>query len=244
MIDINFNFITDTPNYWENFWDNEMGYSYADPDLKSATLKQYHRILWSKVLPNGEKMLLTEGKGYLVWKNFRFGSDSIVNGFRNKRNKGTMSEVIKCVQDYRKFVENYLKETNTIGGYIIFPKMRHSINQMRGFNSCISDRFDLTLECIRRFYKNEKSPLYETLQNNKEFFDLFKDFKGYVEFFLLQDLVNESFDEIKFWIGDETFKDNPMPQNADEYFMLIDKEINFVKKRNKRIENYVNQVNR
>ena len=48
--------------------------------------------------------------------------------------------------------------------------------------------FDLTLECIRLFYENKESPLSFVFQRYIEFFNLFCDFKGYVDFFLLQDL--------------------------------------------------------
>lgn len=242
MIDIKFNFTTDTPNYWKNFWDNDMGHTHFDPDLKSKTLMKYHSILWSKRLPNGEDMHLTEGRGYLVWKDFSFGSDSITNSFRNKRNEKVMHKVMSCVQNYREFVENYLKETNTIGGYVIFPKKRQSINQARGCNYFIGDRFDLTLECIRRYYNNEQSPLYNTLVQNKDFFDLFSDFKGYVEFFLLQDIVDENFKNIKFWLGEGMLDINPLPQSVEEYLTIIEKEIAFVKNRNERIKAYLNKT--
>ena len=244
MVNVDFNFITDTPNYWDNFWDDDIGHSNVDPDLKSTTLRKYHRILWNKTLPNGEEMCLTDGKGYLVWKDFRFGSDSIVNSFRNKRNENILREVMGQMENYRGFVENFLNETNTIGGYIIFPKMRQSINQIRGCNPYICDRFDLTLECIRKFYNNEQSPLFDTLLRNKVFFDLFNDFKGYVDFFLLQDLVEENCEKIKFWLGDGDLKNDPMPQNTDEYLALIDNEIAFVKNRNVRIKKYASNLNK
>ena len=66
-----------------------------------------------------------------------------------------------------------------------------TINGARGCNRKIGDRFDLTLECIRRHYQREESPLSRTLSSYREFFELFGDFRGYVEFFLLQDLVAE-----------------------------------------------------
>lgn len=63
-IDITFDFTTDTPKYWDNFWnDNVLGGGSADPDAVSKTLQTYHQILWSKTLPNGEYMNLTSGKG-------------------------------------------------------------------------------------------------------------------------------------------------------------------------------------
>ena len=71
MIDITFDFTTDTPGYWEGFWDRNdgLGGGGADPDSKSPTLRQYHQILWSKELPNGDFMDLKPGgsRSYLSW---------------------------------------------------------------------------------------------------------------------------------------------------------------------------------
>lgn len=92
------------------------------------------------------------------------------------------------------------------------------------------------MECIRRYYKNDSSPLYETLVKNKEFFDLFIDFKGYVDFFYLQDCVSTDYQSVIFWIGDGDLSKNPMPKTVDEYLLWIEKQLDFVSKRNKRIE--------
>ena len=67
-----------------------------------------------------------------------------------------------------------------------------TINGARGCHPRIRDRFDLTLECIRRHYLGEPSPLSDTLARYADFFGLFGDFAGYVDFFHLQDLVNEA----------------------------------------------------
>lgn len=242
-IDITFDFTTDTPKYWDNFWnDNVLGGGGADPDAVSKTLQTYHQILWSKPLPNGEHMNLTSGKAsnYLTWKNFRFGSDSILASFRYVRYREMLEEVSKTVSKYEEFIESFIHKTYTIGGSIIFPK-ENSINRARGVNPFIKDRWDLTLECIRKYYRNEDSPLYETLVMNKEFFDLFVDFKGYVDFFFLQDCVSEDCQSVIFWIGDGDLSKNPMPKSVDEYLIWIDKQLDFVSKRNKRIESSLKQ---
>src|SRR5207247_1537178 len=61
--------------------------------------------------------------------------------------------------------EEQLKAFNaagyTIGGMMIFPGNRidgkWTINQARGCTGRIGDRFDLTLECIRRHYGSSRS---------------------------------------------------------------------------------------
>ena len=40
-IDVNFDFTTDTPRYWDKFWDSDpiLGCAGNDPDSKSKTLR-------------------------------------------------------------------------------------------------------------------------------------------------------------------------------------------------------------
>ena len=137
--------------------------------------------------------------------------------------------------DYQYYIEDYLRKANTIGGSIIFPKMKGGINQSRGCNIRIKDRWDLTLECIRLHYLGKESPLSEVLKANKDFFDLFVDFKGYVDFFYLQDCVSEDYEKVTFWLEHNTFVPNPLPKNCEEYLKWIDLELRFVKMRNERI---------
>ena len=238
-LDINFDFTTDTPNYWKKYWNDEMGGSFVDPDSKSKTLKQYHKEIWSKRLPNGEIMNLTEGcgKNYLTWKDFRFGSDSIIASFRYQKYRFMIKQVMNYLPNYKDFIEDFTRKSYTIGGEIIFPKMKGSINQTRGCNPFIVDRFDLTLECIRRFYNNEKSPLFDTLSKNKAFFDLFVNFKGYVDYFYLQDLVSPDYSRVIFLLGNGNFEKYPFPKTVEEYLSWIDKQLQFVSRRNKRISN-------
>ncbi len=243
-IEINFDFTTDTPQFWENYWKNEIGGVFVDPDTESKTLKKYHKLIWSKQLPNGDFMNLIEGHGanYLTWKNFSFGSDSIITSFRYKKYKLMIKQLMEFLPDYKKFMEDYTRKSYTIGGSIIFPKIKGSINQIRGFNPFIKDRFDLTLECIRKYYNKETSPLYETLLKNKDFFDLFVDFRGYVNYFYLQDLVNDDYTSIKFWLGNGFFEKNPFPKTVEEYLLWINRQLEFVKKRNERIYKSLNII--
>lgn len=238
-IDIAFDFTTDTPGYWTNFWERNHGLGAGgnDPDASSKTLQKYHQILWSKKLPNGELMDLSMGKGpaYLTWKSFRFGSDSITASFRYHRYKNMLQQVENVLPNYKAYIEDYLRKSYTIGGAVIFPKRMGGINQSRGCHPFIKDRWDLTLECIRRYYSGQKSPLFDVLQNDKDFFDLFVDFKGYVDFFYLQDCVNADYSEVNIWLGDEGFTSSPLPQTVEAYLSWIENNLRFVKKRNARI---------
>ena len=113
------------------------------------------------------------------------------------------------------------------------------MNQARGCSRKISDRWDLTLECIRRYYSGESSPLDTAIQKSKEFFNLFVDFKGYIDFFLLQDCVDENY-QVKFWLDTPLFATDPMPSSLHSYLSWIDSELDFVVKRGKRMEDYFN----
>ena len=56
-IDVNFDFTSDTPRYWD-----DSVVPKPDPDSRSPMMRKYHQLLWSKPLPNGEVMKLEKGK--------------------------------------------------------------------------------------------------------------------------------------------------------------------------------------
>jgi len=227
IIDTNFNFYSDARG--------------GDPDSTSPTLRKYHKILWSKPLPNGKTFDLCDNKKgvYLYHKSelgeFFLGSDSITHSYKNQKQKHWLTKQIP------KEVDEIFNAGSTIGAYIIFPNNRigdnHTINQARGVNSLIDDRFDLTLECIRLFYLGQKSPLYDTLLRYKKFFDLFDNFIIYIHFFLLEDMLDEN-DKIKFYLPFDNFKNCPTFSDINEYILYKKGVIDFIKSRNNRIETW------
>ena len=210
-----------------------------DPDSCSPTLRRYHRLLWSKALPCGQKLELNDRLvGCIGDKEYWFSGDSIVHSF-SKWTK--YQHVISKIDP--DIIENFIHIGYTIGGNIIFPanvpKGKMSINQKRGMLVKICDRFDLTLECIRRYYLGIDSPLYTCLNDYKPFFDAFVDFRGYVDFFLLQDLVEDDYSGIKFWYPFQgEFYSNPLPKSPEEYLVYVDTVVAFLQKRNKRIDHF------
>lgn len=101
----------------------------------------------------------------------------------------------------------------------------------------IRDRFDLTLECVRRFYRGESSPLEAILDRDGGFFDLFVDFSGYVRFFHLEDLVSET-GEIAFlspFEGFEGFDGDALPRTLTQCAAYRAATLRFVVARNQRI---------
>jgi hypothetical protein len=110
-----------------------------------------------------------------------------------------------------------------------------TINAARGFNSRIRDRFDLTLECIRLHYLGQESPLSAVLARYANFFGLFECFRGYVEFFLLQDLVSLDGNSINFFLPFDGFDSPPLPCDVNSYRSYRDNMVDFVTARNRRI---------
>ncbi len=103
----------------------------------------------------------------------------------------------------------------------------------------IKDRFDLTVECIRRYYLGERSPLFETFQRYADFFALFGDFRGYVEFFLLQDLVADDGAAVRFFKPFKEFVSWPVPATTEDYRAYIRHALAFIQARNERIRESV-----
>ena len=215
-----------------------------DPDAYSPTLRSYHRFLWSKQLPIGERLEIEEINSALIYRfnmqTLKFGSDSISNSYIGTKKISHLNGQIAQTE-----FEEFRDGGSTIGGYLIFPSEREggkmTINGARGFNTKIADRFDLTLECIRLHYQRLEHPLEETFTSpiNKFFFSLFIDFKGYVDFFLLQDLADSQYDKVSFFTQlEKPFIKSPIPETAAEYREYKTNTFEFVRRRNQRIREW------
>ena len=226
-IDITFNFYSDSGG--------------KDPDSHSPTLKKYHKLLWSKPLPSGKIFTLTDTKSnsYLTYSSgneeISLASDSISNSYRDTKALSSITSGLN------KEVEEFRNIGSTIGGYILFPAKKingkMTINGARGFNQKIADRFDLTLECIRLQYLGKTNPLQEVLDQNSSFFKLFESFAGYVDFFLLQDLVSPNYESINFFTPTkQNFESSPLPVTQTEYLQYMKSSNAFTTKRNERIK--------
>ena len=224
QIDTAFDFRTDTPPG-------------KDPDAFSPTLLRYHKLLWSKHLPNGVMFDLddTERGDYLYHKSelgeYHLTSDAVVPSFR----------YLDMVKDEPEELAEFMRVGYTIGGMMLFPgnviDRKMPVNGARGFHPRIKDRFDLTLECIRRHYCREASPLGAVLARYADFFGLFGDFRGYVEFFLLQDAVTVDRDAVIFSAPLSDFStSSAIPQTMEEYREYRHRAITFFEARNRRIQ--------
>jgi hypothetical protein len=226
MIDVGFDFRTDAGG--------------RDPDTHSPTLRSYHRLLWSKPLPDGRFFDLSEStRGvYLHHRSalgeFFLSSDSVMQTF-------IRWPALKPITDQLSESEHeaFMTIGYTIGAMMVFPgnqvDRKWTINQARGCNTSIADRFDLTLECIRRHYSGLRSPLSSTISRYTDFFALFDDFRCYVRFFLLDDLVHDDL-SVKFFMPFDDFHPPAVPRDVGVYREYRRRSIEFIEARNRRIK--------
>lgn len=218
-----------------------------DPDTYSATLRRYHKILWSKPLPSGKKFDLSDRKSgdYLYHQSqvgeFVLSSDSLGHTYKYVKAMGAIIAQVPAAE-----LDKFFAICSTVGAYIVFPARKiegkTTINAGRGLNSKIRDRFDLTLECIRLHYLNKESPLTAVLGRYADFFALFDDFKGYVDFFLLQDLASEDYASVKFCLPFHGFDHSPLPSSIADYLLYRDQMTTFITARNQRINHQAEQL--
>lgn len=211
-----------------------------DPDSHSPTLRRYHQLLWEKSLPSGELFALEPhgSTAYLVNAGsagrLPLASDTIITSHR-KRVSALYEQLPPDVN------AQFHRYGYTIGGFMLFPGAMidrlPTLNQARGTTRAVEDRFDLTLECIRRFYlwRGEPSPLREVIARYYGFFLLFKTFQNFVEFFHLQDLVDEQ-GQIRFFHPFDDFTKPALPATLDDYVAYRDAQLAFLARRNARIE--------
>lgn len=216
-----------------------------DPDRHSKTLRRYHQQLWSKPLPSGAAFDLDARLHHKSdLGEFWLSSDSIVHTYTGWSKPSRLVAVLAATPSDEQSA--FLDSACTVGGYLVFPvstyvdgKLQQTINQRRGMHHLIRDRFDLTLECIRRHYAGADSPLGTVLAIHAAFFDLFESFRGYVEHFLLQDLVGVDFDSVQFFKHFDDFSGEPLPiASAEEYREYMRRSMAFTQARNERIAAY------
>ena len=219
-----------------------------DPDSHRPTLRRYHRLLWSKPLPDGRPFELHTGRAlspYLEYeadgKGSVLGSDAITSSYTRWSRPRSLVNAIASLDENQR--SRYLNPPYTIGSAMIWPvrkKDRPTMNTARGFRLLIADRMDLTLECIRRHYAGEpSSPLADVINAYADFFELFEGFTEFVEFFHFQDLVTPDYDEVRFYLPFDNFKRSGTPTTTDEYVEYREKTLEFIDGRKRRMAEWV-----
>lgn len=226
------------------FADLTQGFPYADPDAKCEELREMHYRLYNRYalyinrpfsFEKKYPLSFSEGRYFYLSENgsCRLGSDTMNSSYLYyEALKNIKSEMEKCGRNAEAEIEKYRKDIiYRPGNFIVFPK-KDSINVERGRNGKIKDRFDLTLDCIKKQYEKEDNPLAYVLQKNWEyFFCRFRDFNEYVHFFMLEDYLDEKCNVMQF-IDNE---DHILPKNLGEYDEYIKRISSVIEKRTKRI---------
>lgn len=182
-LDPTFDFRTDTPPG-------------KDPDSHSPTLRRYHRQLWSKPLPDGRDFTLEPhgSMDYLLHESAAVGRFTLSSdaAFADWNGIARMAKVQPHVEQAT--IDAFVQTSYTMGGMMLWPANKIdnklTINGARGLKGRIADRMDLTMEAVRRHYEGGDSPLADVFERYGAFFDLFGDFDGFVEFWLLEDMLD------------------------------------------------------
>lgn len=225
MIDTSFDFRSDTPPG-------------KDPDSASRTLRSYHKLLWSKPLRSGPLFDLTdERRGAYLYHRSELGEFFLASDAVMATLKWKAGDVVRQLP--ADVVETFNAIGYTIGAMMVFPgnkiDNKQTINGARGFHPRIADRFDLTVECIRRHYSGQDSPLVKVLERYAGFFALFGNFPDYVDFFQLHDLVADD-SSVRFFMPFDDFMSSAIPKDVDTYLEYRRLSIEFIEARNRRID--------
>ena len=247
----------DVKDYWNTF-DKRVDLTDYDPDTKSLKLMHHLYELYKEDKGNGcflqGLIESNENDLYIETVDIHLGCDSIANLLN--------IDALLIDNNSRR---TYCTLANTLGAKIIFPKNGKGCFSINNARNCkVVDRFDYTLECIRRYYNGEESRLNDVflLEKNKKFFNLFRNkdndsgkdaFKNYVNFFFLNDLVSDDFEKVKFFINTDEDTENRQklinfensiskyPYKIEDWRELYKETMLFVIKRNLRIYNCINK---
>lgn len=239
VFDTSFDFKTDKP-----------ARNHPDPDRDSPRLRALHQRLWTKELCSGVRFAPTAPSvrrhGYLIFTDASgarhwYGSDAITASYsRWLRPRPLVAAIAGLSEEQR---ARYLNPRYTIGSAMIWPVRkadRPTINQARGFSRLVSDRMDLTLECIRRHYAGEpESPLAGVLNAYADFFALFDGFRCFVDFFHFQDLVTPDYDDVRFFLPFDNFERPGTPATTEEYVTYREATLDFIEKRGRRMAEWL-----
>lgn len=201
---------------------------------------RYHHLLSSKPLPSGKPFELTprDRVPYALTHesepgSFWLTSDSVLPTFIRRTDTQWIIEKLPSEN-----IAALNTITYTIGGMVLLPGNqidgRWTINQARGCTGPTADRFDLTIECVRHRYEGTAHPLATTSDRYRAFFDLFNDFAGYVDFWLLDDLIDAD-GRVSLFLPSDDLTLPSVPRTVDDYLEFGENPITFVIARNERI---------
>ena len=118
--------------------------------------------------------------------------------------------------------EDFRTIAYTIGAMMVFPgkrdrwqtdHQRRAWVQRENFRSVRPDARVHPPLLLERRKPTRRNPLWPTLSRYADFFALFGDFRGYVSFFLLEDLVTDEF-RVKFFMPFDDFRPPSVPKDS------------------------------
>jgi hypothetical protein len=218
-----------------------------DPDVCSEILHGYHKLLWSRPLPDGPRFRLVDVRGqgrYLELvpevegnkKTFWLRSDAVMPTY-TRWTREPVAELCKQINPGDR--DKFYRDAYRIGAMMVFPHdpdgefgRAWTMNQGRGCLVRIADRMDLTLECIRRAYKADyATPLGGVLLRYDNFFNFFGTFDGYVQHFLLQPLLENDGRTVKQLLPFDDFQRPGWPTTPEEWVRLRDRSVEIINAR-------------
>lgn len=218
-------------------------------------------MLWSKPLPDGQKLELEgDRSGYLkivsLSERRTVGSDNFATTHAN-----ALPTLARALDG---FSHGHLCAFCTIGGYIVFPNglaqqlpvrtnsrvRRWTVNQARGMDRRVADRFDLTLETIRMYYAGivdrAQNPIGDVLEAYGWWFDLFGSgptgFLTYADFFFLTPLLDADGAVKPFGALSLDFMNALPSHDTVAYRAYVADQLEFVRFRNALIEHWWNDA--
>lgn len=231
-----------------------------DPDAWHRGLRESHRILWSRPLRTGNSWSFRPKSGWYL-KNaeprekepaeWSVGSDNFAT-----THTSALPTMAAGIRGYDK---KHLHAFCTIGGYIVFPNglaqtrktnaraRKWTLNQARGCDPRISDRFDLTLEAIRLYFNGsttrDANPIGDVLDAYGWFFDSFgkgaEGFDAYVDYFFLNPMVSGG--RVVALYGRDLDFGSALPSCESTYRDYIENQSAVVKMRNELITRWWEQ---
>ncbi len=238
---------------------------YNDPDACCEELyKDLQEIYALRFLEMGYKLSRNEGE-YFLWMDrddtsFTMSSDFIGPSRAWAREAG--------VENHQ--VGEYLRKTRIIGGHVLWPVQGRTgnrnnilftgrggtINTCRGGTKGFCDRIDCTLQDLMNYYDclNGENSIYKlsVFEKYKSWLLLFKNFRGFVDFFFLNDFCDseyrvydlETYDSVdvryRGFIGESYSQiDYYKITDKKEYSRFIEGSVRAIELRQNRIKAYL-----
>lgn len=230
------------------------GKCYKDPDSNSKKLYEDMATIYSCKANDMNLGLSIKNKDYkLIIESSTCNFEKIGNNFTtdyigpSRSRTGAKSTKVNA-SEYD--IGQVLRICRTIGGHIFWPSTRieqkYTINQQRG-GYTLCDRIDYTLAELKLYMEHKESKyytkLYETFERYNEWFNVFRDnskdpFKCFVEFFFLDDFVNENGDVLDLSTEGDTIKKKCIPFDKNSYSLYTKNLKSIIHNRTKTIVEY------